>query len=295
MDQLIYGFSKEKKISLTFANVTDTAVELERKHLSGPTAGRLLGESLVAVALLSVELGEKSEKVSLQMQVSGQIGGCFVDATRDGKLRGYTRQKILNDFDGSDTTPLEDVLGDAGSITIIHSNNKKIISQDRIPCNPPNLRHGIAKYYNDLHKKPTAIEICANSNAHYLHNAKGILLTRMPEGSPEDFVPMLEKFNDKSVFKALEQEADIKQISKLIGLNDLEMIDTRPLAFQCTCSHEKVVYSVSCLPTDELNDMLEAGEKPEATCNFCNETYRVSATELTQIIRKKSKSKGVKK
>lgn len=288
MDQLLYGYSKEKMIALTFVDVSDTAKNLERKHLSGPTAGRLLGDALVAVALLSANLGDMDEKISLQMQVSGPVGGFFVDSSKKGGLRGFTNQKILNEFDGDVNASSEEILGKSGSMTIILSNSKSILSQQLLPCSPPSIQFGVARYFNELQNKPTAIEISSISQNHNLHRATGILMTRLPEGSPEDFVPMLEKFNDKTILKALEQAVDIKKISNLIGLTDLELLETRPLSFQCSCSHEKVVYSVSCLPIDELKEMLEAKEEPEATCHFCNETYKVLTTELTQIIRKKT-------
>lgn len=291
MDQFLYGYSKEKMISLTFVDVTDTAKLLERKHLSGPTAGRFLGESLVAVSMLSSNLGDEHEKVSLQMKVNGPIGGCFVEASKDGSLRGYTSQKILNDFDGVKATPMKEIFGESGSITIIRSDKSRVLAQDTLSCNPPNIKHGVARYFNEIQKKPTGIEIISTSLNHYLHRATGIMITRLPEGKSEDFVPMLEKFNDKTIAKSFEQLMDINQVSKLIGMTDLQIIESRPLKFRCTCSHEKVVYSVSCLPIDELKDLLESGESPEVTCHFCNETYRVSKTELTQIIRKKANNK----
>ncbi|HPT48511.1 MAG TPA: Hsp33 family molecular chaperone HslO, partial [Candidatus Rifleibacterium sp.] len=124
MDQLFYGFSKEKGIALTFVDVTESAKTLEKKHLSGPTAGRFLAEGLVAVAILSADLGGDDERISLQAQVTGPIGGCLVDASRQGNLRGYTTIKILNEYDGTDSTPLKDVLGDTGDLPMIHSNHR---------------------------------------------------------------------------------------------------------------------------------------------------------------------------
>ncbi len=284
MDQLIYGFSNEKKISLTFVDVTDTAKELEKKHLSGPTAGRFLAEALVSVALLSGELGQPDERISLQAQVDGPIGGCFVDASKDGSLRGYSNIKILNKFDESDQTPLAEVLGDNGAITLIHSSKFHVLSQKRFQCSPLNLRHGIARYYNDDQNKPTAVEISAVSRSHYLHNATGLMVTRMPEGDSEDFVPLLERFNDKTIQKALNQMVDIELMGARLGLNDLKIIEKRPLKFNCTCSHEKVINSLSCMKLDELNEFIETKTEPEVTCHFCSNTYRVSIQEVTNLI-----------
>jgi molecular chaperone Hsp33 len=290
MDQLLYGFSQKKMLSLTFVDVTEAAKELERKHLSGPTAGRFLAEALTAVAIMSSDLGQKDEKLAMQAQVNGPMGGCFVDVTRSGNLRGYTNAKILNEFDGIENTPLDKSLGDVGSITITHSTRQGIISQQQITCNPLDLRHGLARYCNDRQKKPTAVEITATSHDHHLHRAVGLKLTRLPEGKSEDFVPLLERFNDKTIKKALEQSVDIMVMSELLGLSDLKIIEQRPLSAQCTCSREKVIYSISCLPAKELEEMIEKQESPEVFCHFCSQKYNIKPEEVARIVREKSES-----
>jgi molecular chaperone Hsp33 len=295
MDQLFYGFSKEKMISLTFADVTESAKSLEKKHLSGPTAGRFLGEALVSAALLSASLGDEDERISLQAQVDGPIGGCLVDASRNGNLRGYTMIKILNDFDHSDSTPLTKALGDTGILTFIHSNRRSVIAQHHIHCNPMNLRHGLARYFNDYQQKPTAIEISATSREHYIHHAVGICMSRLPEGQSEDFIPLLERFNDKTIEKALVQAVDIDILSKMLGLNDMVIIERRVLVAKCSCSHEKVLYSISCLPVEELEEILEKNEMPEVVCHFCSSSYHVETAEVARLLREKKEQESQNK
>ncbi len=290
MDQLFYGFSKEKGISLTFVDVTEAAKTLEKKHLSGPTAGRFLAEALAAVAILSADLGNDDERISLQAQVSGPVGGCLVDASRQGNLRGYTTIKILNDFDGTDSTPLKDVLGDAGALTLIHSNSRRVLSQYQMACNPMNLRHGLARYFNEVRQQPTAIEISATSRDHYLHRAVGLRMSRVPEGLSEDFIPLLERFNDKTIQKALAQAVDISIMSQLLGLEDMIIVERRPLAARCTCSREKVVYSISCLPIEDLEEIIAKKERPEVTCHFCSQSYTLESEEVARILIEKKEA-----
>ncbi|MGM0599563.1 MAG: Hsp33 family molecular chaperone HslO [Candidatus Rifleibacteriota bacterium] len=288
MDQLIYAFSKEKMISLTYVNVTDAAKELERKHLSGPTAGRFLAEALAAVAIMSSDLGNKDEKLALQAQVSGPMGGCFVDVSRTGNLRGYTNAKILNQYDSKENAPLTAPLGDSGSLTFTHSTRRGVISQKQIACSPMCLQQGLARYFNDLQQKPTAIEISATSRDHQLHNAVGLRMSRMPEGKAEDFVPLLERFNDKTIKQALKQSIDIMVLSELLGLNDLEVMEQRVLSAECTCSREKVLYSISCLPISDLEEIIENKEKPEVYCHFCSKLYQISTEEVARLLREKT-------
>lgn len=95
-DSRVTAYSPSAKISLVFVEVTDSARELERSHLCGPTAGLIQAEALAAVALLGAELSQPEETVTLRMRVSGPVGGLLVEAGADGSLRGYTQVKVMN-------------------------------------------------------------------------------------------------------------------------------------------------------------------------------------------------------
>jgi molecular chaperone Hsp33 len=285
MDHLVYGFSKSKEISLTFANVTEAVKKLEQMHLSGPTAGKFLAETIAAVAVLSIDLGDKDERISIQTKVDGPLGGSFADASKDGSLRGYTTKKILNDFDGDEATELSAVLGTSGEFTFIKSNSRMVLAQNRIRCNPLDMRHGLARYYNDIQNQPTGIEIIAENENFNISKAMALKISRTSEGTSEDFVPLLEKLNDGTVRDLLIKGVDLKELSEALGIEDLEILEHRPLQAKCTCSKEKVLYSISCLAKEDLNDILREKETPEVICHFCSTTYRVSTEEVANILR----------
>jgi molecular chaperone Hsp33 len=286
MDHLVYGFSKSKEISFTFANVTDAVKKLEQMHLSGPTAGKFLAETLAAVAILSIDLGDKDERISIQTKVDGPLGGSFADASKEGNLRGYTTKKILNEFDGDASTKLSAVLGSSGEFTFIKSNSRMVLAQNRVRCNPLDMRHGLARYYNDIQNQPTGIEIIAENENFTINKALALKITRTAEGTSEDFVPLLEKLNDGTIKNLLLKGVeDLKELGKALNIEDLEILEHRALQAKCTCSKEKVLYSISCLANEELNDILRRKEIPEVTCHFCSTTYHVSTEEVANILR----------
>ncbi len=287
MDHLIYGYSKSKEISLTYVNVVEAVKKLEQMHLSGPTAGKFLAETLIAVAIISVDLGDKDERISLQTKVDGPLEGSFADASKDGNLRGYTTRKILNDFDGDVNTVLKDALGTSGELTFIKSNSRMVLWQNQVRCNPLDMQHGLARFYNDLQNQPTGIEIVTESENFVISKAMGLKVSRGQSGTSEDFVPILEKLNDGTIKDLLLKGVDLKELSEAFGIDDLEILEHRALQAKCTCSKEKVLYSISCLAKAELNDILQQKEIPEVTCHFCSTSYHVSTEEVANILRKK--------
>ena len=223
MDQLIYAFSPSKNVSLTYADVTESAKNLEKKHLSGPAAGRFLGESLVAAAILSADLGDKDEKVSVQVRVTGPVTGSVSDAGRDGNLRGYTQIKLIKEFDEKEDSKVSDIVGEAGEMTVIRHNSRMMLDNQQIRCDPFVFKYALARYYNDKKNQPTGVEIVVNSQNFYINRACGLRMTRTAEGKSEDFVPMLEKLNDHTIEKALAQNVDIKAIANRIPRNAIHL------------------------------------------------------------------------
>ena len=99
-DERIQALDPATKLAVVLCDCTAAARDLARAHLSGPTASYYLAQALAGVALLGAETSQDEETVTLRLDCPGPLGGFLVEATAVGTLRGYTKQKILNDFDG---------------------------------------------------------------------------------------------------------------------------------------------------------------------------------------------------
>ncbi|HEY9071590.1 MAG TPA: Hsp33 family molecular chaperone HslO [Candidatus Ozemobacteraceae bacterium] len=290
MDYLLHAYSPRNKIFLSIADVTETARQLEQMHLSGPTAGRFLGEGLVAAALLSTEISEADERISFQLQVDGPVGGCMFDVSTTGTMRGYTHKKLFNEFDGQDTCDMKSILGSYGRLTVIRSNRRGAIDQQQVQSCPADVRSALASYFNIVLRRPVAIELVSNSVNATVARASGARIERTRDADVEQFVPLLERFNDRSIRELLANSADITTYQKLLGLDDLRVLISRELRFGCGCSYEKVVASVGMLGVNELRDIVEKKEAQTVTCHFCGNTYIVSPEAIAGLIMKMSRS-----
>jgi len=58
--------------------VTESASTLTGRHFAGPVATRVLSQALVAAALVSSDLENEDEAISIQWKVNGPIGGILV-------------------------------------------------------------------------------------------------------------------------------------------------------------------------------------------------------------------------
>ena len=134
-DERIQALDPATKLSVVLCDCTAAAGALARAHLSGPTASHYLAQALAGVTLLGAETSQDEETVTFRLDCPGPLGGFLVEATAAGTLRGYTKQKILNDFDGFGAPKDAHVLGESGTFEIIRSVPGTILASGAVAIN----------------------------------------------------------------------------------------------------------------------------------------------------------------
>lgn len=286
MDCLLQGLAEKRHLALTVADVTESARVLERRHLSGPTAGRILAEALCAGAIASANLDQPDERVCLRFESDGPVGGCTVDVSAGGELRGFTNIKVLNDLDGDDNAALSQAWGKQGRLSVVQSTGSRMTYNAVLRLDPPDVRVALAKYFNESLQRPAAVAIYALTKNGYVEKAVGVVAEKMPDASSEDFLPLLEAFDDGRVQAVLADGFEWQKLSALPGLEDLRVGSARELKFGCGCSRERVMGALSALERSELEEIDREGQGQEANCHFCGKDYRITPEEIRRLLEK---------
>ena len=77
-----------------------------------------------------------------------------------------------------------------------------------------------------------------------------------------------------------------RMLERILEGLDCQVTDTRPVAFSCNCSKERIEKVLISLGKKEIKDMIDEGQEVEVNCHFCNTHYRFSVEELKEIYRK---------
>lgn len=246
-------YDADKRVAVTIVDVTGVAQDLARAHLAGPVATHFIAEALAAAALLSTEVVEKDEALSIQMKCSGPLGGYNVECTSEGTLRGYTERKTLDEFDGLGKIDVRKIVGDS-QIQVSRTVPGRIISQ------------GISKSFDgylagSLQRKARMYLSAAVSDEVEVLEARGILVEALPDSACQvnDFVPE-------------ELAVSSRTILSRIGLKGAELKKTTPLSFACRCSPERAAAMLKAMSDEE-----RAGLPPQIdiTCHMCGKIYTV--------------------
>ena len=282
-DERIQALDPATKLSVVLCDCTAAAGALARGHLSGPTASYYLAEALAGVALLGAETSQDEETVTFRLDCPGPLGGFLVEATAAGTLRGYTKQKILNDFDGLGAPKDAKVLGETGTFEIIRSIPGAILASGAVAVAAPRrgdrsetfIAQGLDAFFaQSLQRRVrTAVAAAAGDDGVPVY-ARGALVECPPDGDAAAFEAVVETFASGAVQKALASgTVSARTLLKKLGLPHAEVRSTTPLSFACRCSAERAEAMLAAIPEAE-----RAALPPQldVTCHMCGRTWTVS-------------------
>lgn len=276
-DELIEILDSTTKIAVLCADATTAAGQLARGHLSGPTASHYLAEALAGVALLGAETAQEAETVTFRLDCSGPLEGFLVECTAAGTLRGYTKKKILNDFDGLGAPKDAQVLGGSGTFEIIRSIPGAILSSGTVATawKEGAVAAGLDAYFDQSLQRRvrTAVAASVGDDGVPLF-ARGLLAECPPDGDAAAFAQVAAVFASGAAARALASGAAApRTLLKKLGLPQAEIRRTRALSFACRCSAERAAAMVAAIPLDE-----RAALPPtlDITCHMCGRTWTVT-------------------
>ncbi len=248
-------YDEASRTAVTLVDVASAAQALARGHLAGPVASRCLADALATAALLGGEADLKDESLSIQMKCTGPLGGYNVECTADGKLRGYTEKKLLEDFDGMGKADDLAVIGSA-SIQVTRSVPGRILAQGIAPDAAAYLR-------DSLQRKAVLFVESAVSDEVEVLEARGAMVETMPDGDVSKLPPQDLK---------LSLAAASRTILKRLGFPNAVLKKTSPLEFGCRCDPKRAASMLAALGEEERKTLPDT---IDITCHMCGRTFSV--------------------
>lgn len=284
-NELIQILDKTSRLSLTLSDCTAAAAELARAHLSGPTASTYLAQALAGVAILGTETTQDEETVTFRLDCNGApLGGFLVEMTEKGTLRGYTKVKILNDFDGEGRAKDASILGETGTFEVLRSVPGRILGSGSVAVKyegkpaDSSVAQGLETYYNTSLQRRTRVAIIGAAGEDGVPTiARAALLECAPDGDVAVFEEVAKAFGSGEAAKALATPAaSVRTILKKLGLPQAEIRETKPLLFACRCSRERAEAMIASLPDEDRKALAVERTSVDITCHMCGRTWTVS-------------------
>lgn len=246
---------------------------LERQTYPQPLE-RLLGEMMAAAALLSATLKFEGALI-MQMQGTGPVRLLVVEATSEHTLRATAK------WDGDLAAGgLKELFGNGRFVITIVPDAGKQTYQGIVDIEGDTMAQVLEHYMAKSEQLETRLWLASDPQ-----QAAGMLLQKLPApaGEDEDAWNRATKLAETITEKELLLLPATEIIRRLYHEEDVRVFDSRPIAFRCSCSRQRVTSMLRMLGREEVLSILEERETIEVDCEFCGRHYKFDAVDAEQV------------
>jgi molecular chaperone Hsp33 len=289
-DQLIRCLLGERPVRVVALTSTGVAREAARRH--GAVAGAQVALArATAGGLLLATMAKDRAHVTLQILGDGPWGGVVVDANREGQVRAYIKHpEVLVPGGPGERVRLVAGVGRRGVVNVVRDLGLKERVQGQAPLLSGEIDADIEHYLTTSEQIESAMGCDAVLDHDGIATAGGVLVQCMPDdGRNRGMVgEMWRRVRLDAVYDTLAAHPEIsaeglaREVLGEFG-DELRVLASQPVRFQCGCSRERVVETLALLPADDLETMIREDGGAEVTCEFCREIYRVDLAELQRL------------
>jgi molecular chaperone Hsp33 len=296
-DTLVRATAADGLIRCMAAVTTNTVAEAARRHQTSHTVAAALGRTLTGALLLGA--GQKEfDRLTVQVECDGPVGGITAEANARGGVRGYVRNPEADvPLNANGKFDVSAVVG-GGMFNVTYESGFRIglyrePYRGAVPIVSGEIGEDFAYYLAKSEQIPSAVMLgvlvrARESGETFIEAAGGLMIQVMP-GADSATVAAIESSVGRTPHTtALIREGarPVDLLRTALGDVPFEILEERGVGFECTCSYERAVSLVSSIERSELESMLREDKGAALTCHFCNETYRIDEPSLAEMVEK---------
>ena len=271
------------------AITTELADRAFRIHKTDPTATAALGRTLTAAAIMGATLKNDSDSVTIQFKGDGPLGSIVAVTDSRSHVRGYVVNPYVD-------IPLNskgklDVGGAVGKgyLNVIKDLGLKEPYAGQVPIVTGEIAEDLTYYFARSEQIPTAIALGVLVDTdHSVKASGGFMIQLMPEATEETAAQLEEKMKHiEPVTKMIEDGMSAEDIFFHITEGFDMLMENKGVVpeYECKCSRERMEKALISIGKKELQDIIDEQGEAELTCQFCDNKYKFSKEELTELLK----------
>ncbi len=292
-DYLLRGISKDKNFRFFVVNAKETVQKAIDIHYLSIINSVVLGRLLISGLLMSADLKNEKDILTLRIDGDGPVGCVLVTATGKNTVKGYVQNPQTELPLKNKQFQVAEAIG-KGTLSVIRSIGDLQPYIGHINLQSREIAQDISHYYYQSEQIETIINlgILIEPDAK-IRQAGGVFVQCLPN-TPEDKLSILKNNIDKlpNLSDFMDMGKDLENILKNHIFKDIEIefSSQKDVSYKCNCDKERFYNGIKLLGEQEIQDLIESDETISAECHFCNQRYEFSKEELISMLNKKEDS-----
>lgn len=269
-----------------------TAVDtIISRHNYPETVASLLAQSVALGSVLAAAL--KYDGVfSLQLSGDGPVRYLVCDVTSAGAVRAFAGIRDNFPDDGAlDGASLPRLFGSGYLAMTIDQGASTDRYQGIVDLMGATLTECAQHYFQQSEQFSAAVKLHSERDADGRWRSAALMMQMAPESeNPNQQEPTEEAWRRTMILQGSCTDAELVDdrlsahdlLFRLFHEEGVRVFDTRPLAFECRCSTEKVEGVLRSLTKDALEEMI-VNDKVTVTCEFCSHTREYDRDALGRM------------
>lgn len=287
MDKIIHATAGDGCIKMAVITARDTVQRAREIHGCSPTAAAALGRTLCAASLLGESMKEEQASLTIRINGGGPIGSVIAVADCEGFVRGAVGNPALQlPLRADGKLDVGGAVGRDGMLTVSRDLGLKEPYIGSTALVSGEIAEDLTAYLLESEQVPSACALGVLVDTDRSIKAAGGFIVQLMPGAPEEMIAQLEEniFMMDQLTTVLSEDGAEALFSQVLRGFDYHPVGESAVGYRCTCSRERVREALACLETEELREMIDAGESVRVSCQFCDADYSFTPEELRAIL-----------
>ncbi|WFQ90627.1 Hsp33 family molecular chaperone HslO [Mycoplasma feriruminatoris] len=287
MDLKIRAISNKHNLRVSIVDLSETIKEITDLQQSNVLANMVFAKFICCSALIGMQFKNK-EKTYVNWTAPSSLIKTMIAEYHDSKIRAYVQNKNVNitDFNNKDLDQITKLIAsDQGNLLVSRDLNLKEPYVSNVEIEYGNIDYDFMKYFNQSNQTKSFIttEVKFDDNLQ-IKKVVGMLVEMLPDHTNLDLEYISDKLGNTSyvkdvLVKSTNYYAVVKEIAE-----DAIILDQSTISFECTCSYQKVLFTLNLLNQDDLKDIIKDNKPVEVVCDFCNKKYNIQIPDVLTLL-----------
>lgn len=293
-DKLVRGTSAGGEIRVFAAVTTDLVNEAQKIHHTYPVATAALGRLLTGAAIMGAAgLKNDTDSMTVQIKGEGEIKNLVAVTDSKSRVRGYISNPYVHrPLNSKGKLDVGGAIG-GGFLSVVRDLGLKEPYAGQVPLVSGEIAEDLTYYYSKSEQVPTSVALGVLVDTDNTVISAGGFMIQMLPGATDEMAKTLE-----GILKELPPVTTM--IRDGMSAEDIlfRVTDGFPMLcenkavtpeYRCTCSKERMEKALISIGKDALTEIITEQGQAELSCQFCNNAYTFSKSELQELL---DKAKG---